>query len=278
MSMENSLQPEAIVGAARPRPFLRLAGLGIGVALFVAVLAARAIIAKPAATPEAKRKAVVVELFTSEGCSSCPPADALLLELRQQAQQDGTEIIPLGFHVDYWNDLGWQDRFSSAAYSRRQEQYARKFALDGPYTPQMVVGGSREFTGSDSSRARAAIAQEATQAQTADVQLSLPSPDKLLVRVSSSAGNITGDVTLAITEDNLATNVGAGENNGRVLRHAAVVRDFRTLGKLTQGSFQVEVPITPAKEWKIEDLRYVVFVQGPSNGKIEGAASLPVGR
>src|SRR5258708_4716409 len=277
MSMENRLQPETIASAARTRPFLRLAGLGLGIALFGAVLAARAIIAKPAATPEAKRKSVVVELFTSEGCSSCPPADALLFQLRQQAQQDGTEIIPLGFHVDYWNDLGWQDRFSSSAYSRRQEQYAHKFALDGPYTPQMVVDGSREFTGSDSSRARSAIAQEATQAQTADVQLSLSS-DKLLVRVTSSGGNIAGDATLAITEDNLTTNVGAGENNGRVLRHTAVVREFRTLGKLTQGSFQAEIPLTPAKEWKLKDLRNWVFVQVPSTGPIAGAASLSAGR
>ncbi len=277
MFVKNNLHPEAVVHAAKPRPFLRLAGFGIGIALCGAVLAARAIITKPTANAEARRKSVVIELFTSEGCSSCPPADALLLQLRQQAQQDGTEIIPLGFHVDYWNDLGWQDRFSSAAYSRRQEQYARRFALDGPYTPQMVVDGSREFTGSDSSRARAAISQEATQAQTADVQLSLPSPDKLLVRVMSSGGN-TGDVTLAITEDNLTTNVGAGENNGRVLRHVAVVREFRTLGKLTQGSFQAEIPLAPAKEWKLKDLRYVVFVQEASSGRIGGAASLPVGR
>jgi len=273
--MENNLHLGAVVNAARPRPFLRLAGFGIGIALCCAVLAARAIIAKPTAGPEAKRKAVVVELFTSEGCSSCPPADSLLLQLRQQTQQDGTEVIPLGFHVDYWNDLGWKDRFSSAAYSRRQEQYARRFALDGPYTPQMVVDGSSEFTGSDSSRARAAISQEATQAPTANVQLSLASPDKLLVRVISPGA---GDVTLAITEDNLTTNVGAGENNGRVLRHAAVVREFRTLGKLAQGSFQAEIPLAPAKEWKPRDLRYVVFVQEVANGRIEGAASLSVGR
>jgi hypothetical protein len=277
--MENNLQPETIVSAARTRPFLRLAGFGFGLALFGAMLAARAVNAKPATIAETKRKAVVVELFTSEGCSSCPPADALLLQLRQQKQLDGTEVIPLGFHVDYWNDLGWQDRFSSSAYSRRQEQYARKFALDGPYTPQMVVDGSREFTGSDSSRARSAIVQEATQAQPADVQLSLPSPNKLLVRVTSSGGNnIAGDVTLAITEDNLTTNVAAGENNGRVLRHTAVVRDLRTLGRLSQGGFQIEAPLAPAKEWKIKDLHYVVFVQAPSSGQIEGAASLPAGR
>ena len=276
--MENNLQLETIANAARPRPFLRLMGFGLGVALFGVALASGAFHTKPTATSETKRKAVVVELFTSEGCSSCPPADALLLQLRQQAQQDGTEIIPLGFHVDYWNDLGWRDRFSSAAYTHRQEQYAHQFALDGPYTPQMVVDGRREFTGNDSSRARSAIAQEAALAQTADVQLTLPSPDKLVVNVISSGNNVAGDVILAITEDNLMTNVAAGENNGHVLHHTAVVRDFRTLGKLAQGTFQGEAPLATAKEWKPKDLRYVVFVQEPSSGRIAGAASLPVGR
>ena len=98
------------------------------------------------------------------------------------------------------------------------------------------------------------------------------------MRVSSSGGNIAGDIILATTEDNLTTNVGAGENNGHVLRHTAVVREIRTLGKLAQGSFQAEMPVAPAKEWKLKDLRYVVFVQEPSSGRIAGAASLSAGR
>src|SRR5713226_4713153 len=95
------------------------------------------------------RKAVVVELFTSEGCSSCPPADELLSRLRQQTSAQGVEVIPLGFHVDYWNFQGWRDRFSSADYSKRQEQYAQKLHLEGPYTPQMVVDGGTQFVGND---------------------------------------------------------------------------------------------------------------------------------
>lgn len=271
MSMKNKPQPETIAKAVGSRPFPWLAGLVFGMALVGIVLAAGALTARPAATnPEAKRKAVVVELFTSEGCSSCPPADTLLAELQRQGQQNGAEIIPLGFHVDYWNYLGWQDRFSSSAYSRRQENYARGFLLDGPYTPQMVIDGQRQFTGSDSRRAREAIAQEAAEPQRAEVQLSFAAPDRLLV---SASGENTAEVKLAITEDNLASNVGGGENNGRMLRHTAVVRDFRTLGKLTKSGFRAEVPLTLPREWKSKDLRFVVFIQQPS-GRIDAAASL----
>src|SRR5512146_3181325 len=92
---------------------------------------------------------VFVELFTSEGCSSCPPADALLTQLEKQRQIDGRPIIVLGEHVDYWNNLGWTDRFSSARFSERQSEYARKFGLDSVYTPQMVVNGRTEFVGND---------------------------------------------------------------------------------------------------------------------------------
>jgi hypothetical protein len=271
MSMKNNLQPETIARAAGPRPFPRLAGLVFGMALIGIVLAAGAFTARPVTTtPEAKRKAVLVELFTSEGCSSCPPADTLLAELRRQGQQNGTEIIPLGFHVDYWNYLGWRDRFSSSAYSRRQENYARGFSLDGPYTPQMVIDGQRQFTGSDSRRAREAIAQDAAEPQSAEVQLSFAAPGRLLV---SAIGENIAEVKLAITEDNLASNVGGGENNGRMLRHTAVVRDLRTLGKLTKSGFQAEVPLTLPKEWKSRDLRFVVFIQQAS-GRIDAAASL----
>src|ERR1700747_995744 len=105
------------------------------------------IVAAKTSEPGPPRKAVVVELFTSEGCSSCPPADKLLINFREQHRNDGVEIIPLGFHVDYWNRLGWRDRFSSAAYSQRQEDYADRMKLGGPYTPQMVADGETQFVG-----------------------------------------------------------------------------------------------------------------------------------
>ena len=228
----------------------------------------------PAApTLPAARKAVVVELFTSEGCSSCPPADELLGRLGQERFQDGVEVIPLGLHVDYWNFQGWTDRFSSAAYSQRQEKYAGRFGIQGPYTPQMVVDGASEFVGSDARRARQAIAQAALRPQVAEIEISAVAVDKLLVRVKAPAAT-SGEVMLALTEDHLISQVKAGENGGRELRHAAVVRDLRRLGTLHGGNFEAGVPLKLQKDWKREDLRIVIFVQELSSGRIEGAAAI----
>ena len=112
----------------------------------------------PGLAQEAAPRPVVVELFTSEGCSSCPPADALLMKLDQQGAQNGVLPILLGEHVDYWNYLGWTDRFSSAQFSHRQSQYANTFHLGGPYTPQMVIDGQVQFVGNDAAEAQQQIA------------------------------------------------------------------------------------------------------------------------
>src|SRR5436305_5168892 len=198
-----------------------------GILLMGLVVLLGAFILKPSATPPAaQRKAVVVELFTSEGCSSCPPADELLGRMRQHPSMNGAQIIPLGFHVDYWDFQGWRDRFSSHAYTERQENYAARFRLEGPYTPQMVVDGQMEFVGNDSGRAQEAIAKAAAQPQQAEVRLS-PAAGKLQVHVEGTGGTASGDVFFVITEDDLSSNVAAGENNGHILHHAAVVREFR---------------------------------------------------
>jgi hypothetical protein len=223
------------------------------------------------------RKAVVVELFTSEGCSSCPPADELLGRLRQDLSAKNIQVIPLGFHVDYWNSLGWKDRFSSAEFSRRQERYAQSLSVDGPYTPQMVVDGAVQFVGSDSGQAKRAISQQASQQALAEVKISAAGTNQLRVQVKALAATKEGNVMLAITEDNLATQVGSGENGGRTLHHAAVVRELRQLGLLHEGSFEASIPLKLEKEWKREDLRAVVFVQEGATGKIRGAASVALG-
>src|SRR5438270_3284394 len=119
-----------------------------------------------------KRVPVIVELFTSEGCSSCPPADALLRKLEETQPVPNADIIVLGEHVDYWNYIGWTDRFSSKDFSQRQEQYARVFNLDSAYTPQMVVDGRTELNGADESSAKRAIADAAKrEAIQIDLQL-----------------------------------------------------------------------------------------------------------
>ena len=243
---------------------------GILLLVVVAVLAAMAF--KPMAA--AKRKAVIVELFTSEGCSSCPPADELLSRIGHKSSANGAEVLPLGFHVDYWDHQGWRDRFSSHAYTERQQSYSMKFRLEGPYTPQMVVDGQTQFVGNDSGYAENAIVQAAARQQEADVQLTWTAPDKLLVRVTDANSKSPAEVRLAITEDNLSSNVARGENEGRVLRHSAVVRDFRLLGKLSNGEFQKEVTIKREKDWKVDDLHAVAFVQIIPDGAVEGAASV----
>jgi hypothetical protein len=225
--------------------------------------------------PGVPRRAVVVELFTSEGCSSCPPADELLGRLRQDLSAKNIQVIPLGFHVDYWNSLGWKDRFSSAEFTQRQEQYTHALKVDGPYTPEMVVNGEVEFVGNDAGQAQRTIRQQASELETAQVKIAPAGADQLTIQVkgpAESSGNAL--VMLAITEDNLSTQVGSGENGGRKLHHAAVVRELREIGLLHNGAMETTVPLKLEKDWKHNDLRAVVFVQQGPSGKIEGAASV----
>ena len=175
---------------------------------------------RAAATPaQARRTPVLVELFTSEGCSSCPPADDFLIRLEREQPVPDAEIIAISEHVDYWNRLGWADPFSSAAFSERQNQYARAFGTNQIYTPQMVVDGRTEFIGSQEGKARREIAQ-AAQAPKAKVGLvkesAHPHDDLIFMHVSVGqlpriTPNDTGEVWLAITEGELSTDVRRGE-------------------------------------------------------------------
>ena len=245
-------------------------------ALAVLVLAGIYISTMVAKTPQpgSPQKVVVVELFTSEGCSSCPPADELLGRLRPDLSAKNIQVIPLGFHVDYWDGLGWKDRFSSANFTQRQEQYARNLKVDGPYTPEMVVDGTVEFVGNNTGRAQQAIRQEASQPEVATVKISAPVAEQLAIQIKAPVSLGDALVMLAITEDNLATKVGGGENGGRTLHHAAVVRELRQLGRLQGGGFETTVALKLEREWKRQDLRAIVFVQQAPSGKIEGATSV----
>ncbi len=219
----------------------------------------------------AAHPAVVVELFTSEGCSSCPPADALLVHFEQQPLPD-VEIVPLGFHVDYWNELGWKDRFSSHQFTERQNNYARRFGLDSVYTPEIVVDGRFDAVGSDAAEVRRRIA-EAAHARKATVELAGGGSEvKVFVSGATSGG---AQVWLAVTETGLSTNVGAGENSGAQLHHAAVVRSLKLLGTTKGGEFSARQPLTLSPQWQSANLRIVVFVQD-AGGAILGAASGPV--
>jgi hypothetical protein len=216
---------------------------------------------------------VVIELFTSEGCSSCPPADALLVELGRKPPPSGTKLILLGEHVDYWNYIGWTDRFSSAAFSERQNDYAKQLHLATVYTPQMVIDGHLQLVGNEAAEVYRDISKEAAEPKPAQVSLRWESPKKLHVAVQAPGGE-RPKVLLAITEDGLSTAIKAGENGGRTLQHAAVVRQLRELGTATNGQFQTDVDLAAHPDWNPVKLKVVVLVQQPGTGRIIGADSL----
>jgi hypothetical protein len=224
---------------------------------------------QPARTP------VLVELFTSEGCSSCPPADALLIKLNEAQPVPGVLVIALEEHVDYWDRQGWRDPFSSADFTERQRRYGEWLHIDAPYTPEMLVDGQSEFMGSDPRRALSELAKAGRVAKM-PVRLSMPekSSGQMSLRVAIDAGS-AGDVLLAITESGLATDVVRGENAGHNLKHSAVVRKLIPIGKLKAGrAFTADPVVKFAHEWKPENLGAVVFVQERSAGKVLGAAEL----
>ena len=180
----------------------------------------------PAAEPVA-----VVELFTSEGCSSCPPADRLLRDL---AARDDARLFPLAFHVDYWNRLGWRDPFSDEAYSRRQRAYARAVGAGRVYTPQMIVNGQREFVASRRTEAERAIQHALDTPATATVDLSASVTGRA-VAVDYAVSDAPEAVVLhlALVQREAEQAVPRGENAGRTLRHANVVRAFETVPAAT---------------------------------------------
>ncbi|MGH8273973.1 MAG: DUF1223 domain-containing protein [Gammaproteobacteria bacterium] len=182
---------------------------------------------------------VLVELFTSEGCSSCPPADALLRRLVTNQPVSGVHIVALEEHVDYWNGAGWRDPFSAAEFTRRQRQYAAAMPEDGVYTPQMVVNGRAAFVGSNSRRARAAISA-AGKRPLATISLHATYKEKggLTLHITthhppSGVRDRSVELWLAITEDHLSSRVTGGENGGRDLRHDAVVRKLERLARIS---------------------------------------------
>jgi hypothetical protein len=232
------------------------------------------------------RSAVVVELFTSEGCSSCPPADALLLKLQEQQPVGNAEILALEEHVDYWDNGGWVDPFSSAAATERQTSYAVALGNGNTYTPQMIVDGQTEFVGSREGQARGAIGEAARgnklEVTVTSVERAADETEVFGVKVGDvSAFDVrhAPEVWLAITESGLHSNVRGGENSGEDLHHAAVVRRLNKIGTVKPAaaggdSFSSEERVKLNGGWKRENLRAVVFVQEPGSKKILGAASV----
>jgi len=260
-----------------------------GISLSLVVIAMWAILELPKSEAQASPSMtgappapVVVELFTSEGCSSCPPADALLAKLFKDQPVNGAEIIALEEHVDYWDSLGWKDPFSSNEWTHRQQEYADAFGNHGVYTPQMVVDGQAEIVGSRARESEKEISEGARRAKTQVVLTSRGNGADGSPQYSVQVGKLTGgkngdtaEVWLAVTEDDLQSAVTRGENAGERLRHTSVLRSLRKIGvaeanKDESFSGAANVRLEPA--WRRENTRVIVLVQQRKSRRILGAA------
>jgi len=221
------------------------------------------------AKPEAGYPPVVVlELFTSEGCSSCPRADELLPELSKL----DSNIIPLSFHVDYWDRLGWKDPYSNHLFTERQEEYAREFSVESIYTPQLVINGKYEVVGSNRSQAELSIRQ--ALADKASVQLKIDdvkrNGDKISFTVKSE-GEIKQTETIAVlVQKNATTQVRAGENEGRKLSHTNIVRAYAT----HTGSKKTDFDLNYPADLSMENTLLIVYVRELSHLHIIGGCYL----
>jgi len=225
------------------------------------------------------RVPVLLELFTSEGCSSCPPADRLLEVLDQEQPVAGAELIVLSEHVDYWDRLGWRDPFSSPQYTARQEEYASKFSRDGVYTPQLVVDGRFGFVGSDGREATLAI-QRAMREQKIGIAISHVARDgnQVTAHIESFASERStkgGKAVLyvAAADNRAESHVTRGENGGRNLAHVGVARVLRQVGAIDlESTFAKDVTLSIQPGALSNGMRLVAFIQDPRSGHVLGVA------
>lgn len=194
----------------------------------------------------------------------------MLAKLQTEQLFENAEIITLAFHVDYWNYLGWKDEFSSAEYSQRQNTYSKVLGVRANYTPQMIVDGDVEFVGSKEAVAKSEIAKAAKNNKTKIILAFDKRKSALEIKAGEISISEDAEILLAIAEDDLETSVKAGENSGQNLRHAAVVRDFQKIGEIDKGKTNLNKTskVEIKSEWKMENLRLVVFVQGKASRKV----------
>jgi hypothetical protein len=227
---------------------------------------------------------VVAELFTSEGCSSCPPADDLLAELLRTQPVPGVTLVGLSEHVDYWDRLGWRDPFSSPRFTERQTEYDGRVSGGGRiYTPQIVVDGRVEVLGSDRAAVLRAIAAAAREPRAGVTLTVTPSGSRVHVAVAASAPpglewREPADLLVAIVEDGLVTSVKRGENQGRTLQHSAVTRRLDRAGTWKTASTPLDVSTTLRldDDWNPARLRVVALLQERQRRRIVGAAAAPL--
>ncbi|MCX6274488.1 MAG: DUF1223 domain-containing protein [Bacteroidetes bacterium] len=213
-----------------------------------------------------------VELFTSEGCSTCPPAEKLLSDIHADAEKNHKNIFFLEYHVDYWNRLGWKDPYSSFQYTLRQKNYTSVLNEESLYTPMMIVNGKESFTGSDEVKAKSAIASALSETESLQLKVKIDSTerDTVFVTYQSSKADKNFFLRFAITEDQLVSKIGKGENSGRTLTHDHVVRVFFS-GEVSDGRAQLKIPLK--KFVPNENCELIAFIQHKQTMKILAAAS-----
>jgi hypothetical protein len=225
------------------------------------------------------RVPVLLELFTSEGCSSCPPADRLLQLYDENQPVANANLIVLSEHVDYWDRLGWKDRFSSPLFTARQQDYADRYSREGVYTPQLVVDGKFALVGNDSREANAAIQKAAREPKVALALSNIARVGKQVrvridVPVAANAKRRSALLYLVIADNRAESHVARGENAGRSLAHVAVARVFKEAGTIDlRGASSKEVVLTVPAGAGEEGLRLIAFLEDPRSGQILGATA-----
>src|SRR5208282_2288022 len=233
----------------------------------------------PSETSSAAVHPILIELFTSEGCSSCPPADALLQKMDGSQPFPGTQLIVLSEHVDYWDHDGWKDPNSSAALTDRQASYVRVLGLKTAYTPQMIVDGTSEMRANDPRQIGKVLQETATDpkipVETGEVKVDAANPAVVHAHIEAdgTSDKRNADVYVAVALDRVESQVLHGENGGRHLTHVAVVQELIKVGKLQKGkSFAEDVQLKLKPGTDPKNIRIVAFVQEPGPGRLLGAA------
>ncbi len=253
--------------------FILLGSFAIGT---IAASVVAATFAQPhtAANPSAHPSAVLVELFTSEGCSDCPSADELLRQVSGHKTSDGQLIVGISEHVSYWNSLGWRDPFSSEQYTDRQNDYSSHFGLNGVYTPQMVVNGREQFVGSDRRALEAAFTSEAQRTQI-ELHITKAQITEKNITFSYTASNLPAKSSLqlvaVLVDDMDRSNVLRGENSGRDLVHVSVARALMSLGALHEtGEQSISLLLPPSFMANSGGHHLVLFAQQNGAGAVLG--------
>jgi hypothetical protein len=249
------------------RKYLSIAVMSIVLIIIIAVVGFKPV--KKTMHTSFKKGFAVVELFTSEGCSSCPAADETVARLLSKNMEN---VYILAYHVDYWNRLGWKDPFSKAEYSQRQSQYATKFELNSVYTPQVIVNGSAEFVGSDEDKLKNTVENNLAKPGGQVIALSATKSNNLVSVNYDINGSEAVLLNLALVQPEATISVKRGENGGRMLHHVNIVRALKTVDAKGKGSVTLDIP----DELKGVTLQLIAYTQSKKNFEILGAEKAPL--